>query len=185
VVNLTLQATSALNNASLDYDGFSIRECINIKLLSVAANSKLQAAASSALEEHCNLSWPAITQSTSYENVHCLGLQAEQVFLLSEHSDVEHESLALSLAETCVVTDQSDSWVVLEVKGTRTLDVLERICPIDLNPQTFFVGSVVRTSMEHLGVIVLRLENSFLLLSARSSADSFLHSLTQSADFAL
>jgi len=185
VDKISLQATSALNNATFDYEGFSIRECVEIKILSIAANSTLQAAASNALKEHCNLSWPATTRSTSNENDYCLGMQSEQVFLLSQHSDEEHALLAANLAKRCIVTDQSDSWVTLEVKGARTLDVLERICPINLNQETFTVGSVARTLMEHLGVIVFRLEGSYLLLSARSSADSFLHSLTQSADFAL
>ena len=71
---VSLQATSALNNASFYYDSFSIRERADIKLLSIAANSTLQAAASNALKEHCDVSWPATTQSTSNENVHCLGL---------------------------------------------------------------------------------------------------------------
>ena len=107
------------------------------------------------------------------------------MFLLSQHSDDEHALLAANLAQKCIVTDQSDSWVTLEVKGAHTLDVLERICPINMNKETFTVGFVARTSMEHLGVIIFRLEGSYLLLSARSSAESFLHSLTQSADFAL
>lgn len=183
--NISLKARSALNEAAFNYAGFSIRERSDIKLLSVAATSVQKATASSALQAQCGVNWPDIMQSTSQSNTHCLGLQAEQVFILSQHSDDEHTALAKNLAEQCVVTDQSDSWVTLEVSGERTRDVLERICPIDLNEATFSDGCVARTTMEHLGVIIFRQGESYLMLSARSSADSFLHSLTQSADFVI
>lgn len=183
--NISLKARSALNEASFDYEGFSIRERSDIKLLSVAATSAQKAASSNALQAQCGVSWPDITRSTSQASTHCLGLQAEQLFVLSQHSDDEHITLAKKLAEHCVVTDQSDSWVTLEVSGERTRDVLERICPIDLNEATFSNGNVARTTMEHLGVIIFRQGESFLMLSARSSADSFLHSLIQSADFVI
>ncbi len=183
--NISLKARSALNGASFDYEGFSIRERADIKLLSIAAASDQQTVASGELKAHCGLSWPAITQSTSSSDTHCLGLQSEQVFLLSLHNDKDHATLAKKLAEKTVVTDQSDSWVTLEISGLRTLDVLERICPIDLNEGTFSVGSVARTTMEHLNVIIFRQKQSYILLSARSSATSFLHSLTQSAEFVI
>jgi len=104
---------------------------------------------------------------------------------MSELNDSDLSMLAQELATTAAVTDQSDSWVVLEVSGERSHDVLERICPIDLHDSQFPDGAVARTMMEHLSVIVVRSSNRFVLLSPRSSADSFRHALTQSADFVL
>jgi sarcosine oxidase subunit gamma len=58
---------------------------------------------------------------------------------------------------------------------------LERICPIDLHPQAFAVGAVARTLMDHLNVIILREGgDTFLLMSARSSARSFWHAVETS-----
>lgn len=183
--NLTLTARAALDSASYDYEGLSIRELVDIKLLSVAATPDQQASTSNALQTHCGLSWPEVTQSTSNESTDCLGLQPEQVMLLSQCSDNDHTDLENSLTSDTVVTDQTDSWVVVEVSGDRTHDVLERICPIDLHEDTFKIGQVARTSMEHSSVIVFRQTDRWVLLSPRSSAESFMHSLTQSAEFVI
>jgi len=185
VANFSLTARAALDGASYDYEGLSIRELVDIKLLSVAATVDQQATASNALQSHCGLAWPEVTQSTTSDSTHCLGLQPEQVMLLSQHNDTDHANLANNLGNETAVTDQSDSWVAVELTGDRTLEVLERICPIDLHNDTFTVGRVARTSMEHSSVIVFRQADRWLLLSPRSSAESFMHSLTQSADFVI
>ena len=79
------------------------------------------------------------------------------------------------------MTLQSDNWVGVRISGTRSRDALERICPLDLHPDVFGIDQVARTVMEHLGVIILREDkDSFLMLSASSSAKSFLHAIETS-----
>jgi sarcosine oxidase subunit gamma len=111
-----------------------------------------------------------------------LGLQRDLNFALIEDAkDWIFESWASSLKEVGYVTDQSDSWVDLRIEGVNVVQVLARICPLDLHLNTFPEGSVSRTVMEHLAVIILReKKNSFLLMSPRSSANSFLHALETS-----
>ncbi len=76
-------------------------------------------------------------------------------------------------------TDQSDNWVILRLSGPLCLPALERICPIDLN--TLSTDNFTRTTMEHLGVIILRQgPDDVMLLSASSSAGSFLHAVETS-----
>jgi len=183
VLDYSLEAQSALSGASFDYEGLSIRERPNTRLLSIAASVNQIDSVSAALNNSAGVTWAEIGKSTTHGNVACLGLQAEQVFLMSEHNDNDHQALAKELAAVARVTDQSDSWVTIEVSGSRSRDVLERICPIDLEDSVFQDGAVARTLMEHLGVIVYRYQDTYRLLSARSSADSFLHAITQSADF--
>ncbi len=78
-------------------------------------------------------------------------------------------------------TDQTDVWTGLEISGPRARIVLERICPIDLHPGVFPEGEAARTVMEHLGVLIICTgADNFLLLSASSSAKSFLHALETS-----
>ena len=78
-------------------------------------------------------------------------------------------------------TDQSDVWVTLELSGAGARRALERICPLDLMPESFGIGAAARTTMEHLGTIIIRNDaDSFLLMSASSSAQSFLHALETS-----
>ena len=62
---------------------------------------------------------------------------------------------------------------------------LERFCPLDLG--AFPAGSVARTAMEHMGAVIAREDDAptFLLLSARSSARSFLHGLGTALESAL
>jgi sarcosine oxidase subunit gamma len=70
---------------------------------------------------------------------------------------------------------------MLRVSGPKSRIALERICPLDLHPSTFPQGRVARTLMEHLGVIILHEgPDTYLLLSARSSAGSFLHAVETS-----
>ena len=72
---------------------------------------------------------------------------------------------------------------MIRVSGNRSRDVLERICPIDLSPEVFSVGSVSRTVMEHIGTIIFRDgDDSYVLLTMRSFGRSMLHAIEVSAD---
>ena len=89
--------------------------------------------------------------------------------------------MGAKIADTAYLTDQSDSFAIVRIKGARSRDALERICPIDLHLDEFSVGTVTRTLMEHLGVIILREdEDAFMLMSARSSARTFWHAVQTS-----
>ncbi|RMD94036.1 MAG: sarcosine oxidase subunit gamma [Alphaproteobacteria bacterium] len=98
-----------------------------------------------------------------------------------------HRILAGELNETALATEQTDAWVALRLAGEGAVlrECLARIITLDLHPDAFAVGSAVRTRMEHLAGLVIREEgdgasDSFLLLSARSSALSFLHAVETS-----
>jgi len=131
------------------------------------------------------LAWPEVGRSTVNAGTRCIGLQQDQVFIQSTLNDAEHAALFNTLSVTGAVTDQSDSWVALAVAGSRRHEVLERICPIDIDENVFLEDAVARTSMEHLNAIIIRDDDRFVLLSARSSAESFLHAVTQSAEYVL
>ena len=91
------------------------------------------------------------------------------------------ERITHKLGDTVYVTDQSDSWVMLRIGGPKCRSALERVCLLDLDPRAFPVGKVARTVMEHLGTIIISEGNDyFLLLSARSSADSFYKAIQRS-----
>ena len=61
------------------------------------------------------------------------------------------------------------------------MTALERICPLDLDPLGFEGDGAARTTMEHMGAFVMRDgEGGFFLMSARSSAKSFLHAVETS-----
>ncbi|MDX1786447.1 MAG: sarcosine oxidase subunit gamma, partial [Roseovarius sp.] len=69
------------------------------------------------------------------------------------------------------------------ISGPGSLAALERICMLDLHPDAFKVNAVARTVMEHMGAIIARTgEDTYLLLSASSSAKSFLHAIELSIE---
>lgn len=168
-----------------DFEGLCIKEITNHSIVSCAANKNQHGNVSSALESALQLSWPEIGHCTAASQALCLGLQIDQCFVMVENEHPIAKELSSTLKSVAAVTDQSDGWIILDISGSRTRDVLERICPIDLADDKFPIHSLARTSMEHLNVIIVRLDDSFLMLSPRSSAESFLHAVVQSAHYVI
>ncbi len=107
-----------------------------------------------------------------------MGLARDQLFVWFEQTQAQSGLTFLQTAELpgAVFTDQADNWVALRISGEQVFAHLEKRCMIDL--ERLPVNGVARTVIEYLGVIILREgPEEFLLLSARSSAQSFLHIL--------
>lgn len=112
-----------------------------------------------------------------------LGLQAEQCLLsidsasLPDHHAYAH--LKTELADTAYLTEQSDSYAVLDIKGDLVHPALERVCMLDLS--LFGATTAARTMMEHLSVVIeLPTPRHARLYSPRSTAGSFLHAMQTS-----
>lgn len=112
----------------------------------------------------------------------------DQYFLAFAHPD-DHAGpgpeamIREKLGDAAYLTDQSDAWVMLRLAGSASRAALARLCPLDLDPAAFPEGAAARTVMEHLGAFIIRESaDSYLLLSARSSAGSFLHAVTVSVE---
>jgi len=112
-----------------------------------------------------------------------LRLTGDQAFVLFSQAAPDAAAVVAGrLAGAAHVTDQTDSWCALTVSGAGSRAALERICPVDLHPDAFAINDAARTVMEHLGVLILRTgADDYLLLSASSSAASFLHAVDISA----
>lgn len=114
--------------------------------------------------------------------VRLLRMAQDQAFVMFTHSKPDAaQVVSKKIKDSAYVTDQTDVWTALHLSGPSSRRALERICPIDLDTETFAEGHVARTVMEHLGVVILRdAADSFVLLSASSSAGSFLHAVETS-----
>lgn len=125
---------------------------------------------------------PGRSTASADGDVKILGLSPDQFFVISTAATMPTGNLVSgALAGNGYVSDQSDNWVALRLEGPLVLPALERICPLDLDPAVFAVGSVARTVMEHIGSIIHREgPERFLLLSASSFAHSFLHAVATS-----
>lgn len=184
-----LTALTALDNFSIDSHGINVSEVTDLAIVSIAISKENDTKFNTAIKKGFKTERPEVGQFTHNKamNAKLLGLQQDQLFLMFDYSgDRAVEEVAQKINDKnqlAYLSDQSDSWVTLRVSGDNCRDALERICPLDIHPDAFLVGSVARTSMEHMATIIIRdEENSFLLLSLRSFAHSFLHAITTSID---
>jgi sarcosine oxidase subunit gamma len=80
--------------------------------------------------------------------------------------------------EGAAITDQSDGWTVLGVSGVGANDVLARLVPVDLRLQIFPAGKVLRTQLNHMNVVILRVgDYAFEIMVFRSMARTAWHEL--------
>lgn len=180
--NPSLSVRSPLGGYDRTIETVVISETTDLALVSVAVPLGGDARFSAALASGFGAARPATGDSTLGDRLaaRVLGMQPDQMFILFDppNPDRAAETVSAVLESAAYVTDQSDSWTILRMAGTGVRAALERICPLDLDNEAFPQGRVARTVMEHFAVIVLRDGiDSFLLMSPRSSAGSFLHAV--------
>ncbi len=182
-----LQPLTALDNFSEEMNGISISEVTDLAIVSMAIPAASNDAFNKAIKKSFKVERPSVGQFTQSktDNARFLGLQQDQMFVLFDYAGdraVEELSGKINTGDQLAyLCDQSDSWVTLRINGDNCLEALERISPLDLHSSTFTVGSVARTSMEHMATFIIHeSEGSYLLLSLRSFAHSFLHAITTS-----
>lgn len=175
-----LTSELVLEGYSHHFEGAELAEVTGRAMVSMAIPKGEKNALEQQLKEMCGLAFPEVGQWCSSEpaNTQVLRLQDDLCFVLFDYSGdraVEEFKQKISGA---YLSDQSDSWVMLRLSGEQSREALARICPIDLHSAVFSPGSVTRTVMEHIGVmIVCEAENQYLLMALRSYAGSFLHAL--------
>lgn len=164
--------------------GIRLRAPQDLAIVSVALPLGQEDAALKAIRTGYGVDLPAPGKSVlaQEDDATLLRLAPDQAFVLFHRAEPDAEAVvAARIGDVAYLTDQTDVWCGLEVSGERCRAALERICPIDLHPQAFSVNDAARTVMEHLGTIVMRTgQDTFLLLSASSSAGSFHHALVTS-----
>ncbi|MDJ0637885.1 MAG: sarcosine oxidase subunit gamma [Paracoccaceae bacterium] len=179
-IDFTLEAAPILGGVDLTIGANRIAECDDLAIVSVATPLGGDDAMAKALKDVWNLSLPEPSVSSQSGEIRTVRTAPDQLFLIFPHATPDAETVVQQkLAGAGYTTDQTDVWVVLEISGPDTLAALERICPLDT--AAFPIGGAARTVMEHMGALLLRLDvDRFWLLSASSSAGSFLHAVETS-----
>ncbi len=177
-----LRARPALDGYNRTVGAVALAEVSGLALVSAAVPQGGDDAFAAALADGFGASRPATGDSTPGDRhmARILGMQPDQMFILFESPDPDRpaESVLAALGGAAYVTDQTDSWAMLRIAGAGVRSALERMCMLDLADEAFPEGRMARTVMEHLAVIILRDgADSFLLMSLRSSARSFLHAV--------
>lgn len=84
-----------------------------------------------------------------------------------------------ALAGLAAITDQSDGWAALALKGSAAEAVLARLVPVDLRAQAFPPGRAIRAALNHMPAVILRVESGFEILTFRSMARTAWHELAE------
>ena len=174
-----------MNNYNVEINGITISEITNTEIVAVAIRRENELKVESLFKSLLKSALPKAGQAVVIDTLRLkvLRISFDQLFLFFAPEVKKRVETILSRMENSIyVTEQSDNWSGLKLSGCKAELCLERICPVDISIESFGVNSFARTIMEHLGVIIMRVdENEFELFSASSSANSFLNSLTTSA----
>ena len=159
-----------------------IRERSDLAIVSVATPLGGEAALESALRQGWGLPVPDHRTSALNGETRAIRTSPDQFLLVFPHPTPDAEPhVQAKLAGAGYTTDQSDAWVVFDVEDDGVHLALERLAPIDLSDTAFPINAAARTVMEHMGALVVRMDQvRFLIFSARSSALSFYHALERS-----
>jgi len=184
VPSLQLEAEPLLGGFRESFDDTELAEMANLAIVSITVPHQGKAALAAVLSDAYGTSLPAPGQSVMSTDgkTRFLWTAQDQLFALFEDPSPNAAlDVARKLDGKAYVTLQSDNWVALRLNGSLARSALERICPIDLHTSTFPEHHVARTTMEHMGAFICRDgADSFLLLSASSSAKSYLHAVRTS-----
>ena len=175
--DLMLTSQSPLSKLELDFVEVAVVEQVSRAILSIATpyggGEKLSKAVASSLKTKI----PAIgkTTASNVDNALLLGMQQDQIFLLFDYSgNYGVDYLPQEIRDAGYLTDQSDSWVMISISGPKARTTLQQTCSVDLHSANFQSGALIRTAMANLRtIIVCQGENTFLVMSPRSSARSF------------
>ena len=181
---ITLTAEPPLAGYDRDFGHVRVRAVADFALVSVALPLGAETAAQDALRAGFGAALPDVGRyAVGNDGARLIRTTPDQGLIAFSHAGADAETIVSEkLGDAAYTTDQSDVWVALDVEGPGARAALERICPLDLQADAFAPDMAQRTVMEHLGVLILRTgEDAFRLMSASSSAGSFLHAIEVSA----
>ena len=182
--DLMLTRQSPLSELEFDFGEVAVAELVSRAIVSIATpyggGENLSKAVASSLKTEI----PAIGKSTTsnINSAFLLGIQQGQMFLLFDYSGNNAVNyLPIEIRDAGYLTDQSDSWVMISIFGPKARTALQQTCSVDLHSSNFYERAVIRTVMANLStIIVCEGENTFLVMSPRSSAKSFIKVLETS-----
>jgi sarcosine oxidase subunit gamma len=183
VADFTLTSEPPLAGTDMILAGVRLWAPADLAVVSLALPLGGEDAAGTAIEAAYGAALPGIGKSVvTPDGTRLIRLAPDLAFAVFTHATPDAESaVADRLKGAVYTTDQTDVWVALGLSGAGARRALERICMLDLHAGAFAVDDAARTTMEHLGVLILRTgTDDYLLLSASSSSGSFLHALETS-----
>jgi heterotetrameric sarcosine oxidase gamma subunit len=154
--------------------GTTLSELPFMRMTSVAVLAGKSRALGAALKD-IGLDWPGAGQSRTSGPAMILWTGRDQAFLIGPDP--------APLAGLAALTDQSDAWARMRLKGPGAEAVLARLVPLDLRLAVFAEGQVARSGLNHMMAIVRRAgADSFDIMVFRSMAQSAVDELHQAME---
>ena len=184
MADFTLEARSVLGGFDHDFDGTRLTEWEGMACVAVSVPMGGAEALAKKVKTAFGGSIPKVGQSyVGKGDARVVAFTDDQFFVVYEGEP--HGAVPLiekKLGKTGYYVEQTNNWVALELSGPKAIAALERICAIDM--AVFAVDAAERTVMEHMGALVIRRgQDDFLLMSASSTAGSFLHAVETSVKY--
>jgi heterotetrameric sarcosine oxidase gamma subunit len=140
-----------------------------LRITSVAPFAGEEAAAAAALET-MGLGWPRPNRATAAGETACLFTGRAQAFLIGADP--------AGLRGKAALTDQSDAWAAMELRGPGVEAVLARLVAADLREKGFPPGSAIRSGLGHMMSVLWRVApDRVRILVFRSMAATAVHEL--------
>jgi sarcosine oxidase, subunit gamma len=140
----------------------------------------------STVGKNLNILLPIVANtSTSGETLTAFWLSPDEWMLISNEVIKEHsntyeveENLINNISKTNfgAVTDVSDQFVMINIKGSKIFDLLATGCPFNFNEFKNKKGAVVQTILSNIDVIIHHKDSSELNLLVRRSFSEHLYS---------
>ena len=184
--DFTLESKAVLDGFDYDWNGTRLRELTEMAAVAVSVPKGGASALGKKMKAGYGGGIPAAGESYVGKNdVRIMSFAVDQFLVLFDHT--AHSGVPAvekKLGNTGYYVEQTNNWVFLELSGPLARDAMERICAVNTHADKFAVDRVERTSMEHMGAVLCRKgEDTFLIMSASSTAGSFLHALETSMQY--
>ncbi len=177
-----LQDNSALEAFSREWEGLKLVELIDYELISLAAAEGQEANFIEKFKSIFDSAIPAPKQVLSTKSDWVMWLEPRKYLVMTGERNVNIDrDYAEQFGESAYAVLLSDGWACLHISGHRTRDIFERFIALDIQsmPKDF----AARTTAHHIALILVTLpDGSYLLLTPRSSSQSFLHALINTAE---
>ena len=164
VDNVALHRRSPFERAGLPVHRTFIilSEIEAIKITSIAPFANQTDNVSAQLTDAIGIALPEDGWSVRTEDAELIWSQMGQWFLFGPEVALVGAAL----------TDQTDGWSGLSLRGDGVMDVMARLCPVDLRPLQ--PGQVVRTECAHRMSVLVRREDGIDMFVMRSLARNML-----------
>ena len=172
-----------------NYSGLTVKEISPIMKLNLRGKSRDFL---TTIGKNINMILPIeANTSTTSDNYTSLWLSPDEWMIISnntinkENNQYEIEELLfnkISKTNLGAVTDVSDQFVMINLKGEKIFDLLSTGCPFDFNDFRSKVGSVAQTLLAQIDVIIHHNEkNSINLFVRRSFSEHLMSWINDSA----